>query len=264
MGQLVAMPTEFSISSSKVRKNRKSSKHSDSRSDSRNDHNHNHSRSNNRDLNRNRRTVVSTDPTQFRPIFDLISELSHNREAYQGSEAFTLCFVPSYLRTCLERVRARVGQVATSKPGLSVTVAACIDYGTSAIHGQDDVARLIDIKNELDLMDGVKADYLDQVVGWIRGFNMAVPNANGAHSVKRMNIFLNEYLKMRLFDMASDLGMSASNLSTIATMYAIADQPGILPEHSELLHAGVYSFIRQVKLRTSMAKALTDWLQGKV
>lgn len=198
--------------------------------------------------------IAATDPREFALPFDLISELTTRREEYKGTEMFTLCFIPSYLRTCLDRVRARV--VSADRIGLSVTAAACIDYGLTQVEKHPDIVRILEIRTKLHMLERVDAENLQEVLDWLQAFPISVPNSGGAAAVKRMNISLSEHLRMRLSELSGDLGTSKSALATLAIMHTLSEQPCILPEHEASLRDGVDGFVRRVKIRAGIAEVL--------
>lgn len=201
---------------------------------------------------------------KFSPPFDLLSELALNRDEYVGTESFTILDVPSYLRTCIDRTRARV--ISLSKPGLAITCAACITYGIRLISQHPDVKELMRLKEELDMIEGknIPLDDLEELNSWFRSFSICIPS-HTAYTSSRSNIYLTEYLKLELFDLGSELGTSASKLATLAIMVTMADQTNIiLMEHATILNQTIDTFLRRIQTRLKVGKILLEDLTDKM
>lgn len=196
----------------------------------------------------------------FSPPFDVVNELSVNRDDYVGNDPFTISYVPSFLRTCIDRVRARV--VSVSKPGLAITCACCITYGIRLISHHPDIKELLRLKEQLDLIDSsnINMDDLEELAAWFRSFPITVPS-HSAYTARKHNIYLPEHLKLELFDLGSELGTGGTSLATLAIMVTMADQTRvILAEHAELLNYSIDAFLRRVQIRVKVGTALLESL----
>jgi hypothetical protein len=151
-------------------------------------------------------------------------------------------------------VRARV--ISANRPGLGVTAAACIDHGVDVISRNEYVVRMLEMTMSLHMIENIRADYLQEILGFVQKFDSNVPSSGASSSVRRLNLTLSEGLRARLFDLSSDLGASASYIATLAIMHTMSEQSCVLPEHAAILQEGVDGFVRRMRLRVRMAEGL--------
>lgn len=202
------------------------------------------------------RRAVPFHSAKLVPAFDVIAELSTNRDAYTGGEAFALCQFPATLRTCADRLRQAVP--ASKKPGLSPTIACCISNGVMVIASHEDIRSLLSVKSRLDsVSDAADAGLVEEIGTWFTRFPLGVDNSS-LSSVYRQNISLPEDVKSPACDLSSELGVSASALCTMAVMVTLATQPAMLPTHHERLNRTVDAFFRRVRIRSKAAVVLLE------
>lgn len=203
------------------------------------------------------RSSVSFSAKSLSPSFDVVAELTTNRDAYQGDEWFTLCTFPQSLRTSLDRIRHLV---PPPKPSLSLAVAACISNGVRVIEQHDDLRELGAIKARLDEVKDVDAAYVDEVSTFLRWFPLGI-NDSAQVGSRRQNVKLPEDVHGEVVSVCDRVGLSASALCTLAVMVTLSSQDVILKGHSKQLNEIVETFWRRAKLRRAMAEALVETLE---
>lgn len=137
--------------------------------------------------------AVRFDRSSWRPPFDITEELASNRETYAGTEPVTIYTFPTYLRTCLDRVRSRV--VSTSKPGLSPTITACLSSGISILGAQTEIRELLSLKERFDLIDNADAWLVDDLAAVFNFFPLSTSDRSMAGS-GRQNVQLTSGVKI--------------------------------------------------------------------
>lgn len=203
------------------------------------------------------RSSVSFSPHSLSPSFDVVAELTTNRDAYQGDEWFTLCTFPQFLRTSLDRIRR---QVPPPKPSLSLAVAACIANGVRVIGQHEDLRALGETKARLDVLKDVDAAYVDEVSVYFRTFPLGISDP-AQTGVRRQNVKLPEDVHGDVLTVCDEVGLSASALCTLAVMVTLSSQDVILKGHTRQLNDIVETFWRRAKLRRAMAEALVETLE---
>jgi hypothetical protein len=202
--------------------------------------------------------AVSSHPDKLVAPFDLLEELESNRDEYKGTEPLTLYMMPGYFKTCLDRVRSRVGD---GKPGLGVTCAACITYGIKALVAHRDIVELVKMKDKLNRVDNVSAIEVEDIAMWFRMFPLWVPNATTTGG-RRQNILIGEYLKMDITEVSEELGMSASSLAITAISIALCELKDILlSDHITMLSEAANGLMSRLKMRRRVAEVLIQMLE---
>lgn len=206
--------------------------------------------------------VASMNPDDFSPPFDVIAELTDNRAEYQGDEWLSLPYFPSYIRTCIDRLRVRVDE--SSRPGFGVTAACCMKYGLEVIADDDDVKRLLEIKNNLDLRTDMDSEDAEELSEWFATFRLGA--GVGSSSAHRQNIRITELLQTQLCEIAANLGVYSSTLAILCIAITLSHQTdAILPDRLRDLTHMVNRFFNRVEIRCRVADAwlhtITD--QGK-
>lgn len=210
---------------------------------------------------RNARTsALRFDRASWRPPFDITSELATSRDDYSGDIPVTIYALPSYLRTSLDRVRARV--VDTSKPGLSPTITACLSCGISILGAQPDIRGLLSLKEQLDLTEDVDAWLADDIAAVFGSFRLGASD-RAMSGATRVNILVTERIKNAVSSLATDIGASFSSLASIATMIALHDQPAVLKERREEMETSIDAFLRRAKIRLKVLSALIEVLRDE-
>lgn len=203
---------------------------------------------------------VSLNPSHFSAPFDVIEELARHREQYAGTDMFTVTRMPSPVRISLDRTRARAWEAASyasSKPGLSPTASACIENGVALLAGDDRIISLLQLRHSLDkLPSTVRAGGVEELYTWLSSLAVALPAG------RRMNVSLPDHVKRRLFDLAHDVGIAASDLAILAIMQTMTDQACVIEDHAEEMGAGVGRFLRQVELKVRVGQELLRWVGG--
>lgn len=203
--------------------------------------------------------AVSSHPDKLVAPFDLLEELESNRDEYKGTEPLTLYMMPGYFKTCLDRVRSRV--VDGSKPGLSVTCAACITYGIKALAAHGDILELVKMKDRLNRVDNVSAIEVEELAMWFRTFPLWTPNTMTTGG-RRQNILIGEYLKMDITEVSEELGMSSSSLAITAISIALCELRDILlPDHIMMLSEAANGLMSRLKMRRRVAEMLIQMLE---
>lgn len=204
-------------------------------------------------------TAVSMKPSSYSPPFDVVQELSANRDTYVGDQQATIYQFPSYLRTCLDRVRARVD--AASKPGLSIALSCCTSAGLQVLVKSPVIKSLLALKEEFDLCDEVDAWTSEELANLFRSFSLSIPDSTLSDS-RKQNLSIPDHLRSSLGSLSSDLGMSFSALVILCIMIALADQSAVLEERQRELVAGVELFLRRAQVRLRILQVLVDELKS--
>ncbi len=204
----------------------------------------------------------SLDPSTYRPEFDAISELAYNRDYYSGEHQLSVYSFPSYLRTCLDKIRAHSAQVGDSKPGISAAISCCVYYGMQCIQSNDDVKELLKIKEQLDLDDNLDSEYAEELAVWFRSFTMSVLDGSGTGS-KRQSVYMPQELKQSVCAFSGEIGVGYSVTVTIAAMTTLSLQNHISKENKSLLDTAVDRFYHRIGLRREIAEVFFKRVKGK-
>lgn len=193
---------------------------------------------------------------QLFPAVDVLSELETDRSRYIGREWLTLLHWPGYLATSLDRVRA---QASLPTPGISPTLACCIEHGMSALERHAEIRGLLDLKHTIDNLEGMNASAVDVAAAWYRSFPVGVDVT--LSGTRKQNLTVPEPLKIRVHDLASDLGLSLSALSVLAATTTLSKQPSVLPEHADMMIAAVKQFLKLALLRRKGGQGMIEALR---
>lgn len=199
--------------------------------------------------------VAPLNPLTFVPPFDVLTELADNKDQYSGDEQQTIYNFPDYLRTALDRVRARV--VTTSKPGLSPTITCCMSYGLEALSACEDVKTLLALRDRCDLTDNPDSWLVEEVAAIFRFFPLTLPDYSLSLSHKQ-NVALTESVKKDTAKISSDLGTSFSAIAILSVMITLVDQPCVMKERRENIQRIIDGFLRRAKIRRGVMEALLD------
>ena len=109
---------------------------------------------------------------------DMAYELSCSRERFVGEETFSVYGLPKYLRTCIDRLRRRVVSPSAA-PSVSVTVGCLISYGLDTLSRSEYYARLIELKQKFDDVEGDDGTGLDELSRYFNDFEMTIVDMAG-------------------------------------------------------------------------------------
>lgn len=200
--------------------------------------------------------VLSWHPRNFAPSFDVVDELTANRENYTGSEPLSVYNVPLYLFTCIDRARERV--ISIQKPSVSCTISCCISYGLSVIAQQHDVKNLLKLKKRLNMVEDVDSADVEELAGFFRSFVVSAADGSASGTRRQQNISMPETIRSAVIDLAGDLGASSSVLAVLAIMTALSIQTFVLEGHQKLLDAAVCLFFKKANLRRRVAEVVLE------
>lgn len=193
------------------------------------------------------------------PDFDLLHELRDHKDDYTGIEFLSLYNFPSYLRTNLDRARARVETL--TKPGLGVAISCCTGYGLASIYSNEHVKAFTQIKKSFDLTQDTGGDAYDieELSSWFHRFEVSTPNPNMS-GIKKQTIPLSDPIKRSLLSLKSELGCEASPLCILAVTITLSIQPTTLIQHREMMKETVEVFYRRLERRVRVAEAFLQTL----
>lgn len=201
---------------------------------------------------------VHLSPDGFGPPFDVVHELTHNRSAYVGDEWLSFPYFPSYLRTCLDRVRRACSDETGTRPGLAVTVSCCLTYGLTVLAHDPDVGALLQMKERLDAASSTDVESLEELAEWFRGFSLGTLDISGSGG-HRQNITVPPHVRSQLCEFSADLGTYSSSLGVLAMSITLADQTALLPQRKDELSTAIDRFFKRVITRRRVAEV---WLES--
>jgi hypothetical protein len=206
---------------------------------------------------------ANSSPDLLRPPFDLVAELTLNRDRYHGPEWVSIHTLPGYILTCLERVMTAtaIHDPSIPKPGLSPIVAACCYSAADAVRDNPDVVATLALRTRLHSMDSVDPEESEELAGFLRSFHLCMPNASTSGG-RRQSVYMPNYIKTAVHDLADSLGVSMSGLMVVCIAITLADQPAVLRERREELEAAVGKFYRRVRMRRRIAEKWLDEMVG--
>lgn len=186
------------------------------------------------------------------PDWDVVAELTHNREAYTTSRddsSLSLYLWPTDLDLAVASLRALVPR----RPGVHPTAACCIHYGVQVLRQDSDVQALLDLRRRFDaLPPATSPDVLETLAVEFRTFDPGIPFRPG----RRLNLRLPGPLASELGELASDTGIRTPTLALIATTITLAIQPRLNSSHRSEWDASLAKFWRMVQLRTLATSAV--------
>jgi hypothetical protein len=195
-------------------------------------------------------TPSSFSPSSFSPAFDMVLELTNNREHYIGKEQSTVYGLPTYIQTCIDRVRYRV---EPEPPGISTTFCCAVHHGLSVIETSDIIDNLITLRRQMEDISA-PALTLEHLLEWFRKFPISIPDGFGTGTVN-LNIYSPEHIKHRVGNLKNRLGATVSSLLAISCMVGLSEQTSIiLPEHKLDLDRAIKGLWGNASLRLELAK----------
>jgi len=190
---------------------------------------------------------------ELSPSFDLLGELDANGADYIcGDKWIAMTKFPNYVRTSLDRVRMRT---VPPRPEVSAALCACIRYGIRTFYASSDIQAIQAMKERAFISDDVGADEVVELARWFADCPLTIPDW-GDSGLKRQNVAIPEPIKKELDHLASEIGCTASDLSTFAVMVALADQPGVLEAHRDAMITAVQGFLMRMNRRRRKAEVL--------
>lgn len=203
------------------------------------------------------------DPREFGLTFDVISELGENPRNYaqDGSAWLAMTAFPDFLKTAIDKLRARVLERHRSlrhKPSFNLTAACCISLALDVINRHADVHSLISAKSLFDRTDFEYADAEEMAAGFFRNFNSEIVLAGA--SKKRQNVPLPDETKKQLSALASEIGVTDSSLGVLLIMLTLSTQEVVHADQRERMAKAVSSFLGRVRWRALGAIGLMDVL----
>lgn len=186
-----------------------------------------------------------------RAVVDLIEELAQNPRQYAGQEWIALLNFPHTLRMTIDAVRSRVAEIAPERPSISSAVACCMSAGLHTIASHGIVRDLLKTRVEFDTSKYRTAD-AEGVWMFLQRFPVSVPDERMG-GLSRLNVTLPPAVKTRLYEMAEELGTTASTLGVIALGVALYAQDFALKGHRKALGKMVRTFYRKLEDRVEIA-----------
>lgn len=184
----------------------------------------------------------------------LVEDLIENKDKYKSqigdSSTITILSFSNVLRLNLDRIQAKVPY----KPSRNSIVSACLYRGVVALRKDDRVTDLINVRTRYKLVDsGVDAEINSFIGGLLNSYSLSCPGGG-----KRCNVLIpREYCGMAS-DLANDIGMSISAVTTLTIMMALTEQEETVKGDSEVLRQHVRSFYRGVGVRVKACNALLE------
>jgi hypothetical protein len=194
--------------------------------------------------------VVSA--SEFSEPFDLLSELEANGEAHRGDKWMSVNKCPNFVRSSLDRVRARA---MPPKPEVGLAIACCIHFGVRRFYGSPDIQDFMAERQRALTADDLDADDQEELLAWFRRCRLSVPDWSDSE-FRQQNVLIVESTKKQLGHLAAEIGTSSSVLATFALMDALADQPGVLPAHRDAMRAAVEGFHARMRKRARQARRM--------
>lgn len=193
--------------------------------------------------------------SNFRPSFDVVAELSTNRDRYmtpQGtpSSPVTIYGFPQYLLTLLLRVRSAVEE--GSRPGLSPTICCCLEHALDVLRSHPEVQELLVLRERHIRTPTTRMIYeYEQISAILRDFDISVPDRAGMRPI-RQNLTLTEGVKKELSVLAGELGVSLSSLCIIGVVITLSQQPEVFESRRAEMREDVETFFERVAARKRM------------
>ncbi len=200
------------------------------------------------------------------PEFDVIRELTENRDSYPESKenhGFKLDTFPSSFQRCLRFIQAKASThtEAATYTQFQLIVACCATYGLKALSANQDAQALITIGKQLcgpNVSDNIYL--LEETKRWFNSFEFYLPeNIYSKAKTPKRGKLIRKHFSSRLSKdiqaLAHGLGMEFETLTPLAVVVALSTQPVLGSHlHTELRQI-VKSFLGHVHARTQMAEA---------
>lgn len=225
-----------------------------------------------RNPNQNNRlaAAVNFDPSLIESSFDLVYELSTNIDNYRGDECLTLCRVPGYVKSSLERFQynfpsSPLSKSSTSKPGISPIIAACIIGGLKSFRCESSLINLIDIQKTLLDQNQLPSEttrgvLYDAVKRNITSFSLDVlPAGLSAHC--NINVTLPLNIKNALVGFSSSISLNLSTVATLCVAESLRAESATLDDHSLELEKAIETFLVMTDWRARSLKSMLEMLK---
>lgn len=206
-------------------------------------------------------------PSLFASEFDVIEELSFNRErytAYGDSKAqVTIYGVPSLVSYNIERLQQKI----QPKIGTHPIVACCASYGVVQLYKNNHTRDLGDFREAL-LDDSIANNEtigrdLLEFYSLLKSFKIEIPDDSGGLRSEKSNYLIPEWLDQNLGGLASRLGAPKSSLMIICIMYTLATQESTPKYQKKQLMRAIDIFLCRVEFRKQIASLLLKAAQAK-
>lgn len=200
--------------------------------------------------------LLVMDVDAFRPDFDVIDELTNNRDKYiaKSGESINLSILnfPEVCRMNIDRLRARAEEVVT-KPGKHPAISACFKCSVDRLNNHDVFVRLQNHKHRFDLgADTTNGDVASLMYSFLTThFKIDLPGGGG-----RQNVNVPEHIHTGLSSLASELGADIQDLAVMCVFIALVEQPDTNKDHADQMQMYIDRFVSRAEIRTRGVEAL--------
>lgn len=201
--------------------------------------------------------LIVMDVDAFRPNFDVVYELTHNRDAYKGDEKLTIYGWPKSYKTAVDLVRSYVGKDRSAgKPGTLLTLACCTAGSMPWWTDYTDPQDLSELQEELNLDRTVDVYYREEATAWFGSFSVSMIDVIGSGTKMEQDVLLPKHLKAQVGEIAEGLGVSSSVVLGLSVAITLSEQPCVPDEYRTQFDRTIDVFMQRVKLRIRVARML--------
>lgn len=211
------------------------------------------------------RSSPSSSPDTFSTPFDLLQELSTNREEYASDEVqLTAYKFPGSLLMVIDQTRQQVPLTSTSsRPGRNPTINACLSHGVGILSQHKDIKAIFKLRSQLlEMLNGPNGRSKDvQLAKEIWNIFERFLWVGHDSETRKQGLHLPEKLKQAVFAVKSDLGLSLDSIVILCIQLALHDQEWIHPEQQEEMKQSCDKFFRMMRVRRRMFEVLLAELE---
>jgi hypothetical protein len=193
--------------------------------------------------------------TEFSADFDILAELTDNRERYtvhigDNSPQLTLYNFP--YANIIAAIRAQFG-ATQDRPGVHPTIACAIHHGLSIIVANPDIQAFLALRERFSKAPtATKGNIIKLVGAWFNQFPLGLPSEVAG----KINIRIPLDIHGALGELSNDLGMASNKIATLACLIAFSDQSCVNADFRRSMQEALGIFLEMIHLRVTSTKAL--------
>lgn len=216
------------------------------------------------------KSAASNNPDTFSSTFDLLDELSRNREQYTCDEIqLTAYRFPVSLLMVIDQTRDQIPISITNKsedynlsrPGRNPTINCCLQHGVNLIRAHEDIKSIIRLRGRFiaiirpENYQQRDADLAQAIFDAFEKFPLTVHDSSMSET-RKQGLHLGKKLKDSIFGVRSELGVSLDAIVILCIQLSLSDAEWILPECRDRMRKSTEEFFRKVRVRIRMFEAL--------
>lgn len=212
------------------------------------------------------RLAAAMDPDSFAASFDLLHELSNNRDEYNSDEVQLTCYhFPSYLLMLVDQTKEQVPKgIHLSRPSRNAVITCCLSHGMGVLSKNEHISELFRLKRRMNVLTaGGNGHNEDAVLAksiWDVFQKWSVASRDSSDD-SRQGLYLSKNLKQAVFGIKTDLSLSLDSLVSICLQISLHDQDWVMGEIRRDMDSNIQQFFRAARIRRQIFEILLGELE---